>query len=111
MVTFDAVFCLQIDSLNPLCRYGLVGLNGSGKSTLLMAISERELPIPNHIDIFHLAEEMAPSDKTPLQCVMEVDQERLVVGDVDGWEGERKGGRGSGKKGRGGEKGRTIVSY
>lgn len=55
----------------------MVGLNGSGKSTLLMAVSEREIPIPNHIDIFHLAEETEPSDKTPLQCVMEVDQERL----------------------------------
>ena len=41
-----------------------------------MAISERDLPIPDHIDIFHLSEEIRASDKTPVQCVMEVDEER-----------------------------------
>ncbi len=50
----------------------------AGKSTLLSAISDRDLPIPDHIDIFHLTEEIEASDKTPLQCVMEVDVERLV---------------------------------
>ena len=48
----------------------------SGKSTLLTTISERDIPIPDHIDIFHLTEEIRASDKTPLQCVMEVDNER-----------------------------------
>ena len=47
-----------------------------GKSTLLTTIGERELPIPQHIDIYHLKEEIPASDKTPLQCVMEVDEER-----------------------------------
>ena len=51
----------------------------AGKSTLLTAISERDIPIPDHIDIFHLTEEIRASDKTPLQCVMEVDDERLVL--------------------------------
>ncbi|XP_064401533.1 ATP-binding cassette sub-family F member 2-like [Halichondria panicea] len=58
-------------------RYGLVGLNGSGKSTLLTAISERDIPIPDHFDIYHLSEEIPVSDMTPLECVMEVDEERL----------------------------------
>lgn len=51
----------------------------AGKSTLLTAISERDIPIPDHIDIFHLTEEIRASDKTPLQCVMEVDDERSVL--------------------------------
>ena len=51
----------------------------SGKSTLLTTISERDIPIPDHIDIFHLTEEIRASDKTPLQCVMEVDNERYVL--------------------------------
>ena len=44
-----------------------------------MAISERDLPIPDHIDIFHLSEEIRASDKTPVQCVMEVDEERYII--------------------------------
>lgn len=63
--------------LNRGRRYGLIGLNGCGKSNLLEAIGNREFPIPDHIDIFHLKHEMAPSDKTALQVVMEVDQERV----------------------------------
>ncbi len=76
-------------------RYGLLGLNGSGmclvghfmntiiaisllvgKSTLLSALGNREFPVPAHIDIYHLKEEIPSSDKTPLQCVVEVDEER-----------------------------------
>ncbi|KAA3677359.1 ATP-binding cassette, subfamily F, member 2 [Paragonimus westermani] len=62
--------------LNVGRRYGLIGPNGCGKSTLLAVIANRELPIPEHVDIFLLQREMAPSDKTALQCVMEVDVER-----------------------------------
>jgi len=43
----------------------------------MSAIGNRELPIPEHIDIFHLQREMPPSDKTAIQCVMEVDEERI----------------------------------
>lgn len=43
---------------------------------MLETIGNREIPIPNHIDIFHLKNEMEASDKTALQCVMEVDEER-----------------------------------
>lgn len=53
--------------------------NLSGKSMLLSAIGYREIPIPEHIDIYHLTREMAPSDKTALQCVMDVDQERIKL--------------------------------
>lgn len=58
-------------------RYGLIGTNGCGKSTLLASLANREVPIQKHIDIFHLVREMPASDKTALQCVMEVDEERI----------------------------------
>ena len=48
----------------------------TGKSSLLAALSQRELPVPDHIDVFLLRREMAASDKTALQCVMEADEER-----------------------------------
>ena len=50
-----------------------------GKSTLMEALANRELPIPKHFDIFHLTNEMAPTDKTALECVMEVDEERHIL--------------------------------
>uniref|UniRef100_A0AAV2L4C9 ATP-binding cassette sub-family F member 2 n=1 Tax=Knipowitschia caucasica TaxID=637954 RepID=A0AAV2L4C9_KNICA len=65
--------------LNSGRRYGLLGLNGTGKSMLLSAIGHREIPIPEHIDIYHLSREMAPSEKTALHCVMEVDEERIKL--------------------------------
>ena len=39
-------------------RYGLVGQNGIGKSTLLRALSKREVPIPTHITILHVEQEV-----------------------------------------------------
>lgn len=51
----------------------------TGKSSLLSALGRREVPIPAHIDIFHLTREMPASDKTALECVMEVDEERIQL--------------------------------
>ena len=48
-----------------------------GKSSLLSALGNREITIPQHIDIFHLRREAAPTEKTALESVMEVDGERL----------------------------------
>lgn len=39
-------------------RYGLVGNNGVGKSTLLRALSRRDVPIPTHISILHVEQEV-----------------------------------------------------
>uniref|UniRef100_A0A2K6U103 ABC transporter domain-containing protein n=1 Tax=Saimiri boliviensis boliviensis TaxID=39432 RepID=A0A2K6U103_SAIBB len=58
--------------LNSGCRYGLIGLNGIGKSMLLSATGKYEVFILEHF-------EMPPGDKTPLQCVMEVDTERSML--------------------------------
>lgn len=80
-ITFHGVELL-VDTkmeLNVGRRYGLLGLNGCGKSTLLSTISNREIPIPDHMDVFHLKHEMPPSDKTALQCVMEADTLRLKL--------------------------------
>lgn len=60
-------------------RYGLLGLNGCGKSTLLTAIGLREVPIPEHMDIYHLTREIDATDMTALQAVMNVDSERLLL--------------------------------
>jgi len=77
-LTFHGAELLKDTRLELNCgrRYGFLGLNGCGKSSLLSAIGRREFPIPDHIDIFHLTREMPPSDKTALQCVLEVEEER-----------------------------------
>lgn len=63
-----------------LCRrYGLLGLNGCGKSTLLTSIGMREVPIPEHMDIYHLTREIDATDLTALEAVMNVDEERLEL--------------------------------
>lgn len=61
-------------------RYGLIGSNGSGKSTILAAIAAREVPVPEHIDIWHLDTEAPPSDMSAIDCVIDyvkVEYERL----------------------------------
>ncbi|XVF68521.1 hypothetical protein PTKIN_Ptkin11bG0009300 [Pterospermum kingtungense] len=73
---------LIVDSileLNYGRRYGLLGLNGCGKSTLLTAIGLRELPIPDHMDIYHLTREIEASDMSALEAVISCDEERLKL--------------------------------
>ena len=57
-------------------RYGLIGSNGCGKSTFLAALGARAVPIPDGIDIFHLKEEIEPSETSAFEAVMSVDEER-----------------------------------
>lgn len=57
-------------------RYGLLGANGCGKSTFMTAIAHRELPIPPHFSIYHLTNEIDASEKTALECVMEMNEEK-----------------------------------
>jgi len=48
-------------------RYGLLGMNGCGKSTMMDTIGFRELPIPDHMDIYHLRGEMPASEMSALE--------------------------------------------
>ena len=49
---------------------GLLGDNGAGKSNVLAAIAQREVPLPRHIDVFHLHEEAPPSEQTGVEAVV-----------------------------------------
>lgn len=51
-------------------RYGLIGSNGCGKSTFLKVLAERQVPIPEYIDIHLLAEEAQPSEESALDYVI-----------------------------------------
>ena len=57
--------------LNQGCRYGLIGNNGSGKTNFLASIAMREVPIPRHIDMYHLTHECDPTDRTAIQQVID----------------------------------------
>ena len=69
--TFSRV-CIRISvlQLNQGCRYGLIGLNGSGKSNVLAALAQRDLPLPSHIDVYHLHEEAPANDLTGVEAVI-----------------------------------------
>eukprot|EP00882_Tetradesmus_deserticola_P006325 GHRQ01006654.1.p1 GENE.GHRQ01006654.1~~GHRQ01006654.1.p1 ORF type:complete len:528 (+),score=237.91 GHRQ01006654.1:258-1841(+) len=58
-------------------RYGLIGQNGCGKSSFLEAIANREVPIPEHLDIYHLHQEAEPSDRTALEAVIDHIREEM----------------------------------
>lgn len=58
-------------------RYGLIGANGCGKSTLLKVLAERQVPIPDYIDIHLLAEEAQPSEQTALEYVINSAKEEV----------------------------------
>lgn len=74
------IMYMQVFILTCVCRrYGLLGLNGCGKSTLLTAIGCRELPIPEHMDIYHLTREIEASDMSSLEAVISCDEERLKL--------------------------------
>ncbi|KAI5834756.1 P-loop containing nucleoside triphosphate hydrolase protein [Schizophyllum commune Tattone D] len=54
-------------------RYGLIGRNGVGKSTLLRHIALREVPIPAHITILFVEQEIIGDDTTALESVLKAD--------------------------------------
>jgi len=59
-------------------RYGLIGFNGAGKSTLLTCLGQREVPIPSHVSIYHLDREIAATDKTAVEAVIDdLEKERV----------------------------------
>jgi len=62
--------------LNNGNRYGLIGANGCGKSTMLSTLGARSVPIPDHIDSYHLKNEAPSCNTTPIEYVLDVDDER-----------------------------------
>ena len=53
------------------CRYGLLGDNGSGKSNVLAAVAQREVPLPEHVSVYHLHEEAPPTELSGVEAVIE----------------------------------------
>ncbi|KAI0056767.1 P-loop containing nucleoside triphosphate hydrolase protein [Artomyces pyxidatus] len=54
-------------------RYGIIGRNGVGKSTLLRHIAMREVPIPSHITILFVEQEIIGDDTLALDSVLKAD--------------------------------------
>ncbi|KAI0030328.1 P-loop containing nucleoside triphosphate hydrolase protein [Vararia minispora EC-137] len=54
-------------------RYGLIGRNGVGKSTLLRHIAMRDVPIPPHITILFVEQEIIGDETTALDSVLKAD--------------------------------------
>ncbi|WVQ83341.1 hypothetical protein IAT38_005480 [Cryptococcus sp. DSM 104549] len=54
-------------------RYGLIGRNGIGKSTLLRHIALREVPVPSHISVLYVEQEIAGDGTTALDSVLQAD--------------------------------------
>lgn len=54
-------------------RYGLIGRNGVGKSTLLRHLALREVPIPTHISVLYVEQEIVGDDTSALQSVLQAD--------------------------------------
>lgn len=57
--------------LNHGHRYGLLGRNGCGKSSFLKCLAAREVPIPEHFDIYLLDHEAPVSDMSALEYVVD----------------------------------------
>ena len=62
-------------------KYGLVGRNGDGKSTLLQHLWRRQFPVPEHLDIFMVEQEVGKTyyQKSVLETVLLANPE-LVSG-------------------------------
>lgn len=80
-VTFYGAELLRDTRLELNCgnKYGLIGPNGSGKTSLLAALGNREVTIPDHIDMYFQNREAPASNKTALEAVLDVDQERIKL--------------------------------
>ncbi|PWN96387.1 P-loop containing nucleoside triphosphate hydrolase protein [Tilletiopsis washingtonensis] len=54
-------------------RYGLIGRNGTGKSTLLRNMALREVPIPTHISILYVEQEVTGDNISAIEAVLKAD--------------------------------------
>jgi ATP-binding cassette, subfamily F, member 2 len=60
-----------IIELNKGSRYGLLGRNGCGKSTFLKCLAAREVPIPDHFEVYLLCHEAPPEEVSALEYVID----------------------------------------
>ena len=92
--------CLLDDAtleLNVGTRYGFIGQNGSGKTNVLNAIALREIPVPDHVDLYHLHAEAEPTDRTAVEAVVDhvtdeikrLEQAQDLIIETSGVEDER----------------------
>ncbi|KAL5535075.1 hypothetical protein ACEPAF_3168 [Sanghuangporus sanghuang] len=74
-VTFGSLRILSGASLTLAYgrRYGLIGRNGVGKSTLLRHIALREVPVPSHITILFVEQEIVGDDTSAIESVLKAD--------------------------------------
>lgn len=60
-------------------RYGLIGRNGIGKSTLLRHLAARQLPVPMHLTILHVEQEIVGDDTPAITSVLQSDRRRILL--------------------------------
>ncbi|KAF9516838.1 hypothetical protein BS47DRAFT_1380824 [Hydnum rufescens UP504] len=65
-------------SLNYGQRYGLMGENGSGKSTFLQSLADRDVAIPDHIDIYLVSGEAEPSEVNAIDYIINSAKEKVA---------------------------------
>jgi ATP-binding cassette subfamily F protein 2 len=64
--------------LNHGSRYGLLGRNGCGKSTFLKCLAAKEVPIPDHFDVYLLDHEAPVTDMSALEYVVDSAQKEVT---------------------------------
>ena len=59
-------------------RYGLIGQNGCGKTNFLDCLARREVPVPSHMDLYHLKEEAPPTDLSAVEAVVDFVKQQIA---------------------------------
>ncbi|WOO79321.1 putative ABC transporter ATP-binding protein [Vanrija pseudolonga] len=65
-------------ALNYGQRYGLLGENGSGKSTFFQSLADRDVEIPEHIDIYLVSGAAEPSEVNAVDYIVNSAKEKVA---------------------------------
>jgi len=65
-------------ALNYGQRYGLLGENGSGKTTFLQSLAQRDVEIPEDIDIYLVSGEAEPTEVTATDYIVNSAREKVA---------------------------------